>query len=358
MSVDTSEDRIEAAIETSDPLFGTAGFAGELSDGRLVRDVLGREPLFLDTETGRWQFRPADQTGMERLPAGCCYSEGSIRRVWTLPDPDPVSEHTGAIDSVRQAIRTTVTNLDEDGLAVAFSGGVDSSVVAAAVDAPLYVVGLPDSHDVNAAKSAATHLGRELRVVELSLETIEAAVPDVVATTGRTDPMDVQIAVPLYLLAERVAADGYDRVALGQGADELFGGYQKMVEPADDHRIEATTVRGARRELLESLPAQLERDVLAIRGGGVEPVTPLLHDRVVTAGLELPGSLLVGEETRKTGFRRAARAFVPDTLATREKKALQYGSLAARELDRLARQDGFKRRMDHHIEQYIRSRVE
>ena len=38
---------VRDAVESGDPLPGTAGFAGEVDD-RLVRDALGREPLYLD----------------------------------------------------------------------------------------------------------------------------------------------------------------------------------------------------------------------------------------------------------------------------------------------------------------------
>ncbi|MFC6730910.1 asparagine synthetase B, partial [Natronoarchaeum mannanilyticum] len=61
---------------------------------------------------------------------------------------------------------------------------------------------------------------------------------------------------------------------------------------------------------------------------------------------------------RKRALRLAAREFVPDRVAFREKKAVQYGSLAARELDRLAREAGFKRRMDDHVTEYVRSRID
>ena len=47
--------------------------------------------------------------------------------------------------------------------------------------------------------------------------------------------------------------------------------------------------------------------------------------------------------------------WLPDRVAFREKKAVQYGSLVSRELDRLARQNGFKRRMDDHVTQYVES---
>jgi asparagine synthase (glutamine-hydrolysing) len=46
---------------------------------------------------------------------------------------------------------------------------------------------------------------------------------------------------------------------------------------------------------------------------------------------------------------------LPPSVAGADKKAVQYGSYVSRELDRLARQAGFKRRMDDHVGQYIES---
>jgi asparagine synthase (glutamine-hydrolysing) len=68
--------------------------------------------------------------------------------------------------------------------------------------------------------------------------------------------------------------------------------------------------------------------------------------------------MLVSDGVRKWTFRNAARRFVPEEIATRDKKAVQYGSLVARELDRLARQAGYKRRMDDHVTKYVRSRLD
>jgi asparagine synthase (glutamine-hydrolysing) len=198
----------------------------------------------------------------------------------------------------------------------------------------------------------------ELRVVELTHDDLVRAVPEVVAATGRTNPMDVSIALPLYLAAERAHADGLSRMAVGQGADELFGGYAKVVSPAGDDRVDADTVRGARRETVETLPDQLARDVPALRAAEVEPVAPLLHDRVVRAALPLPGELLATPDERKVALRRAAEGVLPEPVVEADKKAVQYGSLVSRELDRLARQAGYKRRMDDHVGQYVRSLVD
>jgi asparagine synthase (glutamine-hydrolysing) len=349
---------VRDALDGGDSLPGTAGFAGVV-DGRLVRDVLGRRPLFSEADDPTvWSHDPADLDDPERVPAGHVRSPGGDERVWTLPDPEPVTDECEAVTGLRTALDGALAGVDPDDLAVAFSGGVDSALLATRLDAPLYAVGFPGSHDLAAARSGARALDREVRTVELDHGALEAAVPRVAGATGRTNAMDVAIAVSLYLVADAAAADGYDRLALGQGADELFGGYAKVARAPEDPRVEADTVHGARREVVGTLPDQLERDALALRAGGVEPVTPLLDDRVVSRALSLPGELLVsGRGERKWALRLAVRAWLPDRLAFREKKAVQYGSLVSRELDRLARQAGYKRRMDDHVARYVRSLV-
>jgi asparagine synthase (glutamine-hydrolysing) len=347
---------VRSALDDADPLPGTAGFAGVL-DGVLVRDVLGRQPVFHEAgHAATWEFDPALLSNPVPVSAGHVVGGETTTRAWTLPDPPPRDDHESAVAAVAEAVRRSVDEPPTANLAVAFSGGVDSALVAAgAPEAPCYVCGFPDSHDVTAARTAAEAMNRDLRVVELDHESLERAVPEVVRATGRTNAMDIQIALPLYLVAERAAADGYERLALGQGADELFGGYAKVVDPADDPRVDATTVREARTETMRSLPDQLERDVLALRAAGVEPVLPLLHDRVVRAALPLPGPLLATRDERKVALRRASRGLVPPSVRRADKKAVQYGSLVARELDRLARQAGYKRRIDDHVGQYVRS---
>ncbi|WP_433625528.1 asparagine synthase C-terminal domain-containing protein [Halomicrococcus sp. NG-SE-24] len=356
---------VRRAVDAGDPLPGTRGFAGRLLDGRLVRDVLGRVPLFSEADDATaWSHDPTDLDAPDPVPAGHARvpasdaNDGAARdeRLWNLPDPPPVDDRREAVDAVRTAVDASLSDAPADGTAVAFSGGVDSALVAAALDRPCYVAGFPESHDVTAAREAAAMLDCDLTVVELDHDAVERAVPAVARATGRTNAMDVEIALPLFLVAERVAADGHDRLAVGQGADELFGGYDKVARA--DHRVAADTVRGAARETVRSLAEQLPRDALAVRAGGVEPVAPLLDDRVVAAALRLPGELLVSEcGERKWALRLAAREFVPDRVAFREKKAVQYGSLVARELDRLARQAGFKRRRDDHVTSYVESRV-
>ena len=394
---------VRRAIVNREPLPGTrpgfplslAGFAGRF-DGTLFRDVLGREPLFLERDARSessgssgsearpaavdWAFEPTELDDPVLFPAGVTWSPerdgGWVNRTrrWSLPTRSPEMPDA-AIDRLRGELAPAL-GIERDGgeeslrgapptddVAVAFSGGIDSALVAAGLpDAPLYVVGFEGCHDVAAAREAADAMDRlgDLRVIELTHETLRRAVPRVVSATGRTNAMDVAITIPLSIVAERAAADGYEALAVGQGADELFGGYAKVVDPADDHRVDAGTVRGAVRETIATLPEQLARDVSAIRAAGVDVAAPFLQDRVVDAALRLPPELLVENGTRKVALRRFADETdaVPRSVWMAEKKALQYGTYVSRELDRLARRAGFKRRMDRHVDRYVESLLE
>jgi len=370
-------DIIQDVLDNADPLPGAhgrgpsdmGGFGGCV-DGQVVRDVLGRQPVYTDAKAvdpaadETWAFEPTTLGDPAVVPPGAVRTvDGDSQRL-DLPEP-PVDDPETAQQVVNEALAAALGLDDREAsqptdVAVAFSGGVDSALVAAGLlEAPLYVIGFEGSHDIAAAREAAAAMDRtaDLQVIELDHETLREAVPRVTEAIGRTNPMDVSIALPLLLVAERASEDGYDRLALGQGADELFGGYSKVVDPAEDHRVEAETVRGAVRETITTLPEQLERDVCGLQAVGIEPVTPFLQDRVVDAALRLPGELLATGDRRKVALREFAlrEGVLPESVASTDKKAVQYGSYVSRELDRLARQAGYKRRMDDHVGQYIRS---
>ncbi|MCD2199124.1 hypothetical protein LPA44_04315 [Halobacterium sp. KA-4] len=156
---------VRTALNDSDPLPGTYGFAGQLPDGRLVRDVLGRDLCYFDGDA--WSRDPSGLDDPTLLPAGHVREDDETRRAWRLPDPsvsrdDPVTSVRNALDGA--------LDVPSDDLAVAFSGGVDSALVAADLDAPLYVVGYEGCADIEAARESAAAMGRSdnLRVHEVS----------------------------------------------------------------------------------------------------------------------------------------------------------------------------------------------
>lgn len=349
-----TQSEISGAIATGESLPGLDGFAGQLQDGRLVRDALGREPLFVDGES--WSFRARELEDPRPFPPGAAGRPAEPpTTVLTSPTSDPQAVRS-ALSDLRSAVESAMTDLPDD-VPIAFSGGLDSAFVATTSTGPCYVVGTEDAPDVETARRAAREMDRGVEHVEISLEWIDSAVPGVAEIVDTTDPLDLSIALCLYRVGEAVAADGFDHLALGQGADELFGGYEKIAQPSGDERVQAETVLGARDEMIETIPRQAARDVQVLRAAGVQPLFPFLSDGVVSAALRLPTELLVHAGERKRGLRRIAREFLPESIVARQKVAVQYGSRMSRELDRLARQAGFKRRQEDHVRRYIRDRL-
>lgn len=153
---------VERAINECNPFPGTRGFAGQLPNGRLVRDVLGRYPLFVERSGREWAFSPTKLDGPVSFPAGYV----GDKEIWTLPDPPVFVDDTTAVSTVRAALRGSLNEIEDDSIAVAFSGGVDSAVVASELSTATIVVGFEGSHDIESAKKSA-------RIMELSLEIVE-----------------------------------------------------------------------------------------------------------------------------------------------------------------------------------------
>ncbi len=114
---DALDATVHRALDDENPLPGTDGFAGRLADGRLIRDVLGRDLCYVDG--GAWSSDPSDLDDPTLLPAGHVRENGETRRAWQLPDPPASADDP--VGTVRDALDGAL-DVSEDGLAVAFSG--------------------------------------------------------------------------------------------------------------------------------------------------------------------------------------------------------------------------------------------
>jgi asparagine synthase (glutamine-hydrolysing) len=221
-----------------------------------------------------------------------------------------------------------------EGAAVLYSGGLDSSLVAFCLDhlqrAPRLVgVGAPGAPDLVSAKEGAALLGASCELHALSVRSIEEWMErEGARVTDLPEPArSVRIAFGLAL--ETLPAGP---VVCGQGADELFGGYGHFrgvgAEEAERRRSE-----DLRRLLEVDWPWAQQQ---AARGG-LSLHSPFVARPVVNFSLALPVSEWFDAQRPKAWLRELAASHgLPRELAERPKRAMQYGSRVAREVQRLA----------------------
>lgn len=132
------------------------------------------------------------------------------------------------------------------------SGGLDSSLVASIAvrhikesnssgnkheELHTFSIGLKGAPDLLAARTVAEFLGINHHEFHFTVEEGIDAMRDLIWHIESYE--QVRAAVPMYLLARRIKAQGIKVVLSGEGADEIFGGYlyfHKAPSPEEFHR--------------------------------------------------------------------------------------------------------------------------
>ncbi|MFW5936116.1 MAG: asparagine synthase-related protein, partial [Candidatus Hadarchaeota archaeon] len=163
----------------------------------ISRDVLGGKPLYYEpSKLAFSSFSSLLDQPVELHPGESLKIdyEGNVlsRNVYQFEDvfynqvEDPVRAIEKALDSFFPADSC-----------VAFSGGVDSSLLAAIYDVPLVSV-TANPEEKEWVEKAAGKLGKEVDVFVFGEEEVMEALSVVVPTIETTDPVQVSIAIPLY----------------------------------------------------------------------------------------------------------------------------------------------------------------
>jgi len=209
---------------------------------------------------------------------------------------------------------------------VAFSGGIDSTVLATCalkrfgtgIDMRPVVVGSEGAKDVEAAERAARELKLDIERILLRPKDVLTSIAPISRFTGSVDPVVISFTVPLYFVLK---ADGPKEVLVGHGADELFGGYARYLE-MDQNDLQAQLDTD-----LTIAQQRVDADRGMAKHFGREIMTPYLTPAFIELARSLPLELKVANGERKVALRMMARELgLSEGLAGLKKRAAQYGS--------------------------------
>jgi asparagine synthase (glutamine-hydrolysing) len=312
------------------------------------RDPIGVQPLYFGENTHTAAFatnrKALWKLGIENpmsFPPGnlaLATKDGfKFKPVKTLTYTEPKSvtmdEAANQLQILLEAsIQRRVHGLEE--VAVAFSGGLDSSIVAflaskCGVKVNLLHVSLENQEETEDAIEAAEALNLPLQVDLFKASDVEKTLPQVVELIEEPDPVKASIGVPFYWVAEKAAEKGFKVLLAGQGADELFGGYQRYVNECCKDGTEKVR-KTMFNDVVRIHESNLERDLKITSFHDVELRVPFGFFDLAEFALGLPVELKIENKTdtiRKLVLRKAAlNVGLPNLMTEKAKKAVQYST--------------------------------
>lgn len=340
-------------------LEGMFAFLVAGSDGSFLaaRDPVGIKPLYwAHDDDGRVRFaseiaafEPGWLPRVETFPPGCHWTPQ--RGLERFSSAVPASRHLApsgpwhsaatpppeALRATRQALIDSIERqmMGDVPVGVFLSGGLDSSIVAAVAARHVerdgerlktFAVGVEGSPDLIAARLVARYLNTEhFERIYTARDALEAVAP-VVRAIEHFDPSLVRSAVPNFLLAE-LTSQHVKVVLTGEGADELFAGYEYLREFSDPDELQAELVRTV--DGLHDL--NLQRCDRVTMAHGLEARVPFLDRQVIAFALDLPigWKLSPPGKLEKQLLRSAFVGWLPDEILWREKAQFGDGSGAA-----------------------------
>ena len=258
-------------------------------------------------------------------------------------DMEPAAKHLQKL--LLESTRKRVADVDK--VAVAFSGGLDSSLIAVLaklceVGVHLISVGLRNQQEIQSAKLAAEALELPLSIQTYTMKDVKHILPKTLWLIETPNPVKASIAVPFYWVAEITSKMKCKVLFAGQESDELFGGYQRYLR---EYARSVITVRNAMySDVTCAYETNFQRDIQVCSFHKVELRLPFADPKVVNFALSLPVNLKIGspqDALRKKVLRQVAKNLeMPAFIVNKTKKAIQYATGVQKALRKLSRKEG------------------
>ncbi|MEA2075778.1 MAG: diphthine--ammonia ligase [Euryarchaeota archaeon] len=269
--------------------------------------------------------------------------------------PELTEEKDKISEELLTLLRASISRMipREERFGVLFSGGLDSTLIAylckdldadfvcytVAVDDPV----MKEAEDLVYAKRIAADLGLALRIKKLSVEDVETYLKGVVPLIDDTNGVKISVAVPIYAACEMAKEDGINTVLYGLGTEELFAGYERH------RRVKREDLnRACLSGLLGMYERDLYKDNMVATWHGISLRAPFLATDFVAYALRIPAAYKLTDDENKVIVREIARELgLKEEVASRKKRAVQYGSNVVKAIEKLAKREGYRYTRDY-----------
>lgn len=250
------------------------------------------------------------------------------------------------MNAIKDCISNIVENIENTHIGLAFSGGVDSSILAKVCkdlgkDITLLTISFDNERDIEFSNHVANDMDMKIITKNVSLGELEHGLKKVLDTIEFERFARFSNCVCFYYVFQLAKENKIKNVICANGPDELFCGYSryKTIYP-DEVKINDCIKKLVK--VAESDKKEIEK-IAEIFNAIIG--YPFMSEEFVKLSMDVPlEEKITGkdDELRKHAIRKLALDIgVPEISAMKPKKAFQYSSGVQKAMRRLAKQKGF-----------------
>ena len=233
------------------------------------------------------------------------------------------------LTEMQNAVKSTVS---DNKIGVAFSGGVDSTLLAKLLkdmdyDVNLLTVGFHDSHDINFALEVNQILHYQHNILEIDPITFKEISLEIHSIIKTDNLSWNENSIAFYYVSKLAQENGLTTVVTANGIDELFCGYSAYRDAISIGENEVIEMMNSKLENEKQMMVAVNNVCSKFR---VQIIQPLLSPSFIEFAKKISISEKIygpDDLMRKHVIRSLAiDCDVPEISAHKKKKALQYGS--------------------------------
>lgn len=209
---------------------------------------------------------------------------------------------------------------------IALSGGLDSSILAhlRKDQKPQTMTIITKDFlgtDLTFAQIIAKHLGLNLSLIQVSMEEVLDSINETIKILGNYNDIEIRNSIVPYIYLTTLKKKGVDSVITGDGADEVFAGYNFLLKKSDEEI-------GEELKRIKKIMHFPSKDIARSLNMKVE--TPFLNEELIkfSDDIEISKKINVkdGEKFGKWILRETFEKYLPNNITWREKSPMQDGS--------------------------------